>query len=140
MSSISHFRKSANEKNIDDLMEDTLRWDKAFYEYSEEITFYKTMVTSDVFENKMPNLYEKLQDFYTRITKLREEKIDLQEALHNHKNDLAGMMECEDISCETFYHSQHLELAQKMANHHAEVKQFRLDLMKFATPLLKIKE
>ena len=137
MSSISHFRKSANEKNVDDLMADTSQWDKEFYEYTAEITFFKTLITSDVFENKIPNLYEKLQEYFTKITELKEEKIELQEAIHNHKNDLAGMMECEDISCESFYHSQHYNLIKRIDIHLSQFHDLKLNLMRFTTPLLK---
>ena len=137
MSSISPFRKSANEKNVEDLMADTSLWDKSLYEYTEEITFFKTLVTSDVFENKTPNLYEKLQEYYTRITELKEEKMDLQEAIHNHKNDLDGMMECEDISCETFYHSQHHNLMKRIDLHLSRFRDLKLNLIRFTTPLLK---
>src|SRR5690606_19838191 len=137
MSSISHYRKSANEKNVDDLMAETSQWDKAFREYSEEITFFKTLLTSDVFENQMPNLYEKLQEFFTQITEMKREKIELQEAIHNHKNDLNGMMECEDISCESFYHSQHQNLMKRIEKHLSQFRDLQLNLIRFATPLLK---
>ena len=137
MSSISHFRKSANEKNVDDLMADTSQWDKAFFEHTAELTFFKTLVTSDVFENKMPNLYEKLQEYYNQIIDIRDEKVELQEAIHNHKNDLDGMMECEDISCESFYHSQHYNLTKRIENHLSRFRDMKLNLIRFTTPLLK---
>src|SRR5690606_26158136 len=129
--------KSANEKNVDDLMADTSQWDKVFREYTDEITFFKTLLTSDIFEDKMPNLYEKLQEFFTRISEMKEEKIELQEAIHNHKNDLNGMMECEDISCESFYHSQHHNLMKRIEKHLSKFRDLKLNLIKFATPLLK---
>jgi hypothetical protein len=137
MSSISHFRKSANEKDVEDLLADTTQWDKVFYEHTEEIIFYKTLVTSDIFENKTPNLYEKLQEYYSQLNELQEEKIELQEALHNHKNDLAGMMECEDISCESFYHSQHYNLTKRIEKHISVFRSLKLNLIRFSTPLLK---
>lgn len=137
MSTISHYRKSANEKNIDDLMTDTSRWEREFHEYSEEIGFYKTLLTADVFENKMPNMYEKLQEFYNQLTELKEEKTELQENVRNHRNDLNGMMECEDISCESFYHSQHFNLLKRIEKHHSKFRDLKLHLLKFATPLLK---
>jgi len=137
MASITPFRKSANEKNIEDLKADTLRWDKTFLEHTEEIAFFKTLLSSDVFENKMPNLYEKLQEYFSRLSDLKEEKIELQEAIHNHKNDLDGMMECEDISCDTFYYSQHHNLMKRIEKHLTQFRELKLNLLRFATPLLK---
>jgi|SRR5690606_14097956 len=137
MSSISHYRKSSNEKNIEELMADTYQWDKAFRDYTIEISFFKSLLTSDVFDNKMPNLYEKLQEYYMLITQMKEEKIELQEAIHNHKNDLDGMMECEDISCESFYHSQHQNLMKRIEKHLEKFRELKLNLLQFATPQLK---
>lgn len=137
MSPISHLRKSANEKNIDELMADTSQWQKTFYEYTEEINFFMTLLTSDVYENKLPNLYEKLQEYYTRITELKDEKMELQEAIHNHKNDLAGMMECEDISCDSFYHSQHYNLTKRIEKHFSDFRSMKLNLIRFTTPLFR---
>lgn len=137
MSSVSHYRKSANEKNVDDLIADTTHWDRAFREYTAEITFYKTLLTSDVFEDKMPNLYERLQEYYIQITELKDEKIQLQEAILNHKNDLNGMMECEDISCESFYHSQHQNLMDRIEKHLSKFRELKIKIIQFTTPLLK---
>ncbi len=137
MSSISQYRKSANEKNVEDLLADTSQWDRAFYEYTEEINFFKSLVTSDIFENEMPNLYEKLQEYFTQLTEMNDEKIGLQEAIHNHRNDLAGMMECEDISCETFYHSHHHNLMKRIEKHLSRFRDLKLHLIRFTTPLLK---
>lgn len=137
MESFTPFRKSANEKNIDDLKADILRWNRTFLELTEEISFFKTLLSSDVFENKMPNLYENLQEYYSHINNLKEEKIELQEAIHNHKNDLEGMMECEDVSCDTFYYTQHHNLMKRIEKHLTQFKDLKLNLLRFATPLLK---
>lgn len=118
-------------------MADTSLWEKNFLEYSEEISFFRTLLTSDVFENKMPNLYEKLQEYFNRISELKDEKTELQEAVRNHRNDLNGMMECEDISCESFYHSQHHNLMKRLEKNHSKFRDLKMHLLRFATPLLK---
>lgn len=137
MSTATYHRRSANEKNIDELQSDTIQWDSLFQNNTEEIQFLKQILLADVFDNSIPNLYERLQEFYTEIADLKTEKIDLHEELHNHRNDLNGMMECEDISCEAFYHDQHQRLADKIENHLQSFQQMKRRLYRFCIPLLK---
>ena len=136
MATTTHHRRSANEKNIDELQADTLYWDEKFQEHTEEIKFLKALLTAPIFKSNIPNMFEKLQEFFNELTEIKNEKIDLHEAMRNHKNDLDGMMECEDISCETFYHSQHQKLSNRIRTHLNKFKQLKLDIYRFCTPLL----
>lgn len=137
MASTFLYRKSADEKNIEELKADTRRWDKTFLDHTEEIVFFKTLLTSDVFEDKTQNLYEKLEEYYSNLSVLKEEKTELQAAILNHKNDLDGMIECEDINCDTFYQSQHNILTKRIDKHLTQFRDLKLNLLRFTTPLLK---
>lgn len=137
MSSTLHHRRSANEKNIEELQDDTSRWEDLFQINTEEIRFLKKFLSSDIFEGNIPNLYEKLQDFFMEVEELKAEKIELHEQLRNHRNDLNGMMECEDISCETFYYTQHQNLSDKIEKHLEKVQDLKMKIIRFSTPLLK---
>ncbi len=137
MSTTTYSRKTANEKSIVELQDDTVKWDILFRNNTDEMLFLKQLLISDVFENSVPNLFERLQGFYNELTDLKTDKIDLHEELRNHKNDLNGMMECEDISCETFYYTQHQEIADKIDHHLAQFKKLKLEIFRFCTPLFK---
>ena len=136
MATSTHHRRSANEKNIDELQADTLYWDEKFQEHTEEIKFLKALLTAPVFKTNIPNMYEKLQEFFNELIEVKNEKMELHEAMRNHKNDLNGMMECEDISCETFYHSQHQELSNRIRKHLNKFKELKLEIYRFCTPML----
>lgn len=137
MSSLSHHRRSANEKSFEELQADTKEWDKLFQTNTDEILFVKQLLTSDVFEGNTPNLYENLQQYFDLLEDLKAEKIDLHEELHNHKNDLNGMMECEDISCESFYYTQHLDLEKRIKKHLSRFENLKIKIFRFCTPLLR---
>lgn len=139
MTTFSYKRKTANEKGIEKLQEDTRGWEKSFQNYTGEILFLKKLPTSDVFENEIPGMYEKLHEFYEWLEDLKLEKIDLHEELHNHKNDLNGMLECEDINCESFYHSRHQDLADRIALLFKKFNELKLEIFSFCTPLLRHK-
>ncbi|UJH91354.1 hypothetical protein LZ575_00720 [Antarcticibacterium sp. 1MA-6-2] len=137
MSTTMNCRRSANEKSVDELQADTLRWDSLLQIDTEEIHFLKQFLTSDIYQDSIPNLFERLQEFYDEVEERKAEKIELHEELHNHKNDLNGMMECEDISCESFYHSQHQKLSIRLEKHIEKMQDLKLRILRFTTPLLK---
>jgi hypothetical protein len=140
MSTLSHHRRFANEKSIEDLQEDAILWDIRLRSNREELMFFKQLLTSDVFEPKIPKLYENLQDFYIRLEDLKTEKIDLHEVLRNHRNDLNGMMECEDISCESFYHGQHQNFSNRLNKYFIKFQTLKMNILRFCTPVLRKNE
>ncbi|RKS50544.1 hypothetical protein BC962_2315 [Gillisia mitskevichiae] len=129
---------SANEKNVDELISDTREWDKKLQTSSEEINFLSQFITADIFQKNIPNLYENLFAFSSTITTLKNEKIELHQAISNHKNDLIGMFECEDISCETFYFKQHEKLENRLMKFLADFDEFQKELFKFCTNKLRM--
>lgn len=137
MSTTTHNRRAAIEKNIEELQAEISNWDLQFQNNTEEMLFLKQFLTADVFEESIPNLYERLQESYSELNDLKTEKIDLHEELRHHRNDLNGMMECEDISCEAFYHRQHQELADKVEHHLSRFQSLKLEIFRFSTPLLR---
>lgn len=139
MSSFPHHHRSANEQTIQELQEEVRNWEQAFQEYTIEIRFLKKFLTADVFENEIPHLYERLMDFYDQLDELKHAKISLHGELHNHKNDLNGMRECEDISCESFYYTRHQELGERIRILFKKIGELKMGLFSFSTPLLRVK-
>ncbi len=129
---------SANEKNVDQLINDIGEWNKKLQTNSEEITFLNQFVSADIFQQDLPNLYEHLFDFSNTLTDLKTEKIDLHQVITNHKNDINGMLECEDISCESFYYSEHKKLENRLIKFINDFDEFQTQLFKFCTNKLRM--
>ena len=129
---------SANEKNVEGLLEDIREWDKQLYTSSEELTFLNQFLTADIFSREIPNLYEELFHFSSTLEAIKIEKIELHQSISNHKNDLNGMLECEDISCESFYFSEHKKLEKKLDLFLTKFNSFQSDLFRFCTNKLRM--
>tara|TARA_R100000935_G_C2827675_1_gene163250 strand:- start:489 stop:914 length:426 start_codon:yes stop_codon:yes gene_type:complete len=129
---------SANEKNVEGLLEDTREWYKLLYTSSEELTFLNQFLTADIFSREIPNLYEELFLFSSNLETLKMEKTELHQLISNHKNDLNGMMECEDISCESFYFSEHMKLEKKLDSFLSRFNCFQSNLFRFCTNKLRV--
>lgn len=137
MSQISYNRRSANEKNVEELQRDTLFWDKLINTSTQEIQFLIQLISSDVFEVSIPNLFEKLKEYSITLEEIRRDKMDIHNDIINHQNDLNGMLECEDVSCDAFYHDRHQKLADRVHNYLMKFQDLKLEIFKFSIPLLK---
>ncbi|MFO7719761.1 MAG: hypothetical protein R6W85_04895 [Gillisia sp.] len=139
MTALDYPHKSINEKSVEELENDTLEWDKILQTCTDELVFFKHFLTSEVFQPINPDTSEKLESYIEELEDLKIEKIEVQLALRNHKNDLKGMLECEDISCDTFYQTQHQELRNRLKDLLANFHQLKLGLFHFSIPFLKRK-
>ena len=138
MATLTKQSGSANEKNVEELIDDTREWDKKLQTSSEEITFLSQFISADIFQKDLPNLYENLFTFSNTLTALKTEKIELRQAVSNHKNDINGMLECEDISCESFYYKQHDKLEKRIQTFLSNFNEFQTELFVFCTNKLRI--
>ena len=129
---------SANEKNVDQLLNDIGEWNKKLQSTSEEITFLNQFISADIFIQDLPNLFEQLFTFSNELAALKTERIDLHQVISNHKNDLNGMLECEDISCESFYYSEHKILENRLIKFFSKLREFQTLLFRFCTDKLRI--
>ncbi|CAM4022595.1 hypothetical protein [Gillisia limnaea] len=137
MATMSFSQKSANEKDVEELENDTLNWDKTLQTLTDELLFLKHLLASEVFQPINPDTSEKVKSYTEDLEDLKTEKIEVQLALRNHKNDLNGMLECEDISCEIFYKTQHQELLNSLKELLANFKDLKLKIFNFSIPFLK---
>lgn len=139
MSKIVQHRGSPNERSIEELHKDTLKWDKLLQTNTEEIRFLEQFLSADIFKAETPNLNENLNRFSEELEDIKINKMELQTALRHHKNDLNGMRECEDISCDIFYHSQHKNLFNNINVHLSKFQDLKLRLYKFGLQGLRKK-
>jgi len=132
MSAIAPNQEYPNEKSIDKLQLDTIKWDVLLQTCTEEIHFLEQFLSADIFQSEIPDLNEHLNRFSEELGDIKIEKIDLQTALRHHKNDLNGMRECEDISCDIFYQTQHQNLLKNIQEHLSKFQNFKSRIYKFS--------
>lgn len=122
---------SANEKEIDRLLKENNSWRNILSYISEEINFLNLFLTADIFRKNVLNLYEKLQIFYNDLQEFKRENLDLVKEVHNHRYDIEGILECEDIGCEVFYHDEHLKLEKKVNELDEKFRKFKLEIFSY---------
>lgn len=128
---------SANEKEIAGLLKENQAWQENISYAAEEIIFFDLFLNADIFQKNVLNLYEKLRLLSNELENFRSENMEFTREIHNHSYDIEGMMECEDISCEVFYHEEHIKLGQRVANFMERFKKFKLELYSYTSHHLR---
>ena len=137
MSRSSTKKFSANEKEIAELLEENQEWGEDMSYAAEEINFFNLFLTGDIFKKNVLNLYERLRLLSDELEDLKSENRELSREVHNHRYDIEGMLECEDIGCEVFYHEQHLKLGQRIINFTQRFRDFKLQVYSHTGHLLR---
>lgn len=122
---------SANEKEIERLLKENNGWKETLSYISEEINFFILYLTADIFRKNILNLYEKLQTFYDELQEFKKDNLELIREVHNHRYDIEGILECEDISCEVFYHEEHIKLGKRVHVFSEKFKEFKLQIYSY---------
>ena len=122
---------SANEKEIERLLQENSKWKERLSYFNEEVHFLNLYLGADIFQRNILNLYERLQLFYDELQSFREENLELIREVHNHRYDIEGILECEDISCEVFYHKEHLKLEQRILLFAQKFRKFKLSIYSY---------
>ena len=128
---------SANEKEIDRLLKENSRWKERLSYFTEEINFLNLYLEADIFRKNVLDLYEQLQLFYDELQNFRHENLELTREVHNHKYDIEGILECEDISCEVFYHKEHLKLEQRILKFAQSFRKFKSRIFSYTGSQLR---
>ena len=130
-------RFSANEKEIDYILQENTQWKRNISDTASEMEFLKQFLEADVFQTNIPNLYEHLQEFFEELESLKEEQLELVRETQHHGHNIDGMLECEDISCEVFYHEEHLLLHHRVMKFLEKFASFRLSVFSYCGQKLR---
>lgn len=128
---------SANEKEIAQLLKENEDWKTRLSYSTEEIHFLEKFLDADIFQKNILNLYEKLQFYTSQLENFKSDNLDLNRDVHNNRYDIEGMLECEDIGCEIFYHEEHLKLEQRVMDFLKHFSQFKLEVFSYTAGLLR---
>ncbi len=101
-------------------------WWKSMVEFIEtEITFINRLLNSNTFETTHANAFETLDTFKHQIKTETRALKNLKEIIDGHENKMRGMLECDDLSCDAVYLSNHESLKihfEKFLKHFFEYK------------------
>lgn len=103
----SKFTRVDQTKKIEELHADFQQWKSHLYLMQDELTFIDHLLNSYIFEPNTPNLFERLQDYQTRLKKAKSNRQEVCQMIAQHEKDLVGMIQCTDTACDNTYYQKH---------------------------------
>jgi len=125
---------ASSDNNIEQLQQHALDWDKLIQQSTDDIIFLKKLLSSDVFDNYEASFFDTIKIQLKDLEEFKAEKIELHYSINNHKNDLNGMRECEDISCDMFYEKEHKKLRERVRNFLKKFRDLKLEIYDYTSP------
>ncbi len=103
----SKFTIADQTKKIEELHADFQQWKSHLYLMQDELTFIDHLLNSYIFEPNTPNLFERLQDYQTRLKKMSVNRQEICQMIAKHEKELGGMIQCTDTACDNAYYQKH---------------------------------
>ncbi|HZJ20866.1 MAG TPA: hypothetical protein VFD35_11015 [Pricia sp.] len=115
-------------------------WKSIIVNILSEIQFIDRLLKANVFKENMPNLFERLQEFTHEIkTKTRETK-NLKKELTEYEDMLRGILECQDVSCDTYYLENHKALKERFEKFYMDFNAYKTKVFNFTGSVLSDKK
>ncbi|MBQ4820941.1 hypothetical protein [Aquimarina sp. MMG016] len=129
-----------SEKELKEIHLDALAWKSSLQFIEGEVSFIKQLLNSYVFEPTTPNLFERLQEFREKITKVEEEIDTIYQAIRKHESELGGILDCDTVSYDHYHYQNHQLLGDTYINFHNDFQELKSDVFRYAGGILKKKK
>lgn len=124
-------------QKVAELNEDCNYWLSTFNFLEEELLFIHKLLDSYIFEPNTPNLFERLQEYKTQLATANKEWAMLRAEVKKHENNLGGMLECTDDTCDLNFYRQHNDLKKQVLHSFDTFKLLKSQIFKYAGGILK---
>ncbi len=116
---------------------DAMLWKSMIGYMENEIQFINRLLNSKAFRETTPNLFERLQTIKHEMkTKTREAK-NFNKKINEYEVELKGILECQDISCDTFYVENHKSLKNRFEEFYTEFNEYKTKVFEFTGGILR---
>ncbi|WP_273565741.1 hypothetical protein [Maribacter halichondriae] len=115
---------------------DAMGWKSMIGHKENEIRFIKRLLNSKAFTESKPTLFERLQNFKNEIETKIQELESLKKEVNIYETTLKGILECEDIACDTFYQENHGVLKKRFNDFYTGFNEYKTKVFKYTGGIL----
>lgn len=101
-----------------------------------EIEFINRLLSAHAYKENIPNLFEHLQKFKHEMDTKTRETLNLKKELWDYEDKLRGILECEDISCDTFYLENHITLTARFEKFYIGFNDYKTNVFNYLGAIL----
>lgn len=137
---IDVFSKTQLEKKVDKLHNETreLLSELGFIEY--EIKFLSNLLESYDFVPHLESMFEESQLLKKDLSIVNKENMKMIVNLHDHDNQLGGMLECNDNDCALDYVCEHNDLIKNINEYIGNYKNIKKRVFSYSNIILERKK
>ena len=128
MINLIKYKTFNRDKSIDELHYYTSKWMVELGFVDIELPFLKRLIKTYPFKGNIPNLFENIQIFISKLDQFGNDKSDIIKEIIEHNNQLQGMLECNDMSCDDFYLNEYDALAKKIFNYLQSYQNLKMEI------------
>jgi len=125
-----------HEKSIDELRFNSSLWVSELDFVGIEISFIIQLLKSYPIKTEIPNLFEHIQLFNKELEILEKERNIIIDNIHQYKNELSGMIECDKLSCDNVYVIAYEKLAKYVFKFLQSYKKLKIEIYEFLNNIL----
>ena len=129
--------KTDQKQKLDDLHGQIQQWKSNLQFMDDEIIFINHLLDSYAFQPNTPNLFERIQDYKTRLKNTTLERKEVQRRISKHDSILGGILECTDAQCDLNYYRKQDKLQTEVDSCLDNFKQLKSEIFNYASGILK---
>lgn len=115
-------------------------WKSDFQFMENEIAFIERLLNSHIFESNRPNLFERLQDFISRLDKLKALKFRLRQLISKYENRSGTVIGAKDEALVHSFSHRHDDLEMEVLECTDDFKKLKEEIFNFVGGTFKKRE
>jgi len=123
---------------LTDFHHDAQWWRTAVGYFETETHFIDRLLSTKIFKENTPNLYERLQLFKQELNTRNRDTKNLKKELELYETKLLGILECQDISCDTYYLQNHKDLKKRFEEFYTNFNTFKTGVFNYIEGVLLV--
>lgn len=137
MDTINDYKRFYRDKSIEELNYDAQIWKSQLDFLKYEFDFLKTILDSNIYEPEIINLFETLQLHKEGLSKMDRARLKLMDKLELHINVISKKIECDEMSCDSFFMDMHEKKSNETALFIKESNSLMIQLFQYIESVLK---
>ena len=124
-------------KKVGDLHWEVQQWKSLLQFMDDEYIFIERLLSSSVFKDNTPNLYERLYGYKTRLQEANNRNHDIRIQIAHHENSLGNLSEIEEIETYSAYFKKNHYLQKEVQECLNNFKDLKAEVFNYVGGLLK---
>jgi len=130
-------KKDFSKKTRERYLFEIAQWEDSLMFISEEIKFLRKLLSTEIFEPNIPNLYERLQQYSKKLQDLKIEQILLEKKIEKHKTDFIKELEKNEEQKTSLFKKTQFQLRKNFNEFLKKNSGLKLEIFNYTGNILK---